>query len=375
MSEQQIHLQASESVGARRTEIIEALVEREFARHPELEARYGSVAREKSLQDAGYHVSFLAQALNLDNQAVFTDYVAWAKIVLTHRKVAAADFAFHLECLADVLKERIPGAPGALAAEFVLSAVQAMPAMPDELPTFLHDNEPLSPLAHQYLEALQRGERHAASRLVLDAVGAGTSVKDIYLRVFQPAQYEIGRLWQANRMTVAQEHYCTAATQLIMSQLYSRVFAGKKIGQTLVATCVAGDLHELGVRMVSDFFEMDGWNTYYVGANVPHQSVIAAIVERDADVLAISATLSFHVESVRQLIHAVRQHPIARHVKVLTGGYPFNQSPDLWKQVGADGYAPDANRALTLANELQRERRPIAEEVGPTKRDGHGTAG
>jgi methanogenic corrinoid protein MtbC1 len=365
MSEQRIHLLASQAVAAQRTAITEALVEREFSRHPELGQRYGSVAREKSLQDAGYHVSYLAQALALDSQAVFTDYVAWAKIVLIHRKVAAADFAFHLECLADVLKERIPSAPGALAAEFVLSAVRAMPTMPEDLPTFLRDDEPLSPLAHQYLEALQRGERHVASRLVLDAVAAGTSVKDIYLRVFQPAQYEIGRLWETNRMTVAQEHYCTAATQLIMSQLYSHVFAGARTGRTLVATCVAGDLHELGVRMVSDFFEMDGWTTYYLGANVPHPSVIAAIVERDADVLAISATLFYHVESVRQLIHAVREHPVARQVKILTGGYPFNQSPDLWKQVGADGYAPDANRALTLANKLQRERRPAPATISP----------
>ena len=366
MSEPRIHLQASQAVAAQRTAITEALVEREFACHPELAQRYGSVAREKSLQDASYHVSYLAQALALDSQAVFTDYVAWAKIVLIHRKVAAADFAFHLECLADVLRKRIPSTPGALAAEFVMSAVRAMPTMPEDLPTFLRDDEPLSPLAHQYLEALQRGERHVASRLVLDAVAAGSSVKDIYLRVFQPAQYEIGRLWETNRMTVAQEHYCTAATQLIMSQLYSHVFAGAKSGRNLVATCVAGDLHELGVRMVSDFFEMDGWNTYYVGANVPHQSVIAAIVERDADVLAISATLFYHVESVRQLIHAVREHPVARQVKILTGGYPFNQSPDLWKQVGADGYAPDANRALTLANKLQRERRPAPETISPS---------
>ena len=353
-----IHQLASEAVLGQRTEIAGALVEREFARHPELAERYGKIGREKSLQDAGYHVSFLAQALALNNRAVFVDYIAWVKVMLSQRKVLAADLAFHLECLAGVLREKLPAESGALAAEFVLAAVQAMPAMPDDLPTFLHVGEPMSPLAHQYFAALRRGERHLASKLVLAAVAAGTPVKEIYLHVFQPAQYEIGRLWQTNRISVAQEHYCTAATQLIMSQLYPHVFATAKNGRTLVATCVAGDLHEIGVRMVADFFEMEGWNTFYLGANTPHSSVIATIVECRAEVLAISATISYHVEAVRDLISAVRRDPAVSHVKILAGGYPFNQDPELWRKVGADGSASDAQQAIALANEIVKEVQP-----------------
>jgi len=343
---------ASEAVHGRRTEIAATLVEREFARHPELLQRYGPIGREESLQDAGYHLAFLSQALALNSPALFRDYIAWAKVMLARRKVLAADLAFHLECLAGVLQEQLPAETGTLAAEYVTSAVRAMPGMPEDLPTFMADHLPLSPLAHQYFAALRRGERHLASQLVLNAVAAGTPVKDIYLHVFQPAQYEIGRLWQTNRITVALEHYCTAATQLIMSQLYPHIFASAKNGRTLVATCVSGDLHEIGVRMVADFFEMDGWNTFYLGANTPHASVIATIAERQTNVLAVSATISYHVEAVRDLIRAVRAHPATRGVKILAGGYPFNHHPDLWRNVGADGTAADAQRAITLADQL-----------------------
>ncbi len=349
---------ASEAVLAQRTEIAGTLVEREFARHPELTERYGAIGREKSRQDAGYHLSFLAQALALDNRAVFVDYVAWVKVMLSQRNVLPADLAFHLACLAEVLQEKLPGESGALAADFILTAVQAMPTMPEDLPTFLRTGEPLSPLAHQYFAALRRGERHLASRMVLEAVAAGMPVKEIYLHVFQPAQYEIGRLWQTNRISVAQEHYCTAATQLIMSQLYPHVFATATNGRTLVATCVAGDLHEIGVRMVADFFEMDGWNTFYLGANTPHPGVIATLVERHAQVLAISATISYHVEAVRELIHAVRQDPAVARVRILVGGYPFNQDIELWRHVGADGSAADAQQAIALANQIVQEARP-----------------
>jgi methanogenic corrinoid protein MtbC1 len=343
---------ASEALLGQRTELAADLVNREFARHPELVQRYGRIGREKSLQDAGYHLSFLAQALALDNQALFIDYIAWVKVKLAQRKVLAGDLAFHLECLAEVLRDRLPAESGALAAEFVTAAVEAMPGMPEEIPTFLHEGEPLSSLAHQYLESLRRGERHLASRLVLDAVAGGTPVKEIYLHVFQPVQHEIGRLWQTNRISVAQEHYCSAATQLVMSQLYSHIFASEKNGRTLVATCVAGDLHEIGVRMVADFFEMDGWSTFYLGANTPHAGVIASIAEQHADVLAVSATISYHAEAVRELIRVVRLHPAAARVKILVGGYPFGKDPDLWRKVGADGSAPDAQQAIALANQM-----------------------
>ena len=177
-----------------------------------------------------------------------------------------------------------------------------------------------------------------------------TSVKDVYLHVFQPAQREVGRLWQTNQISVAQEHYCTAATQLIMSLLYPRIFASGRIGHTLVATCVVGELHELGVRMVADFFEMEGWDTYYVGANTPTNSILRTLADRKADVLAISATMTFHVRAVAQLIAEVRASEACSSVHILVGGYPFNVSLDLWQQVGASGYASDAQQAVRVAN-------------------------
>jgi MerR family transcriptional regulator, light-induced transcriptional regulator len=106
------------------------------------------------------------------------------------------------------------------------------------------------------------------------------------------------------------------------------------------------------VRMVADFFEIDGWNTFYLGSNTPHESVIATVVQRGADVLAVSATISYHVEAVRDLITAVHQHPAAGGVKILAGGYPFNLDPDVWRKVGADGSASDAQQAIALANQL-----------------------
>ncbi|RMG92383.1 MAG: hypothetical protein D6706_16930 [Chloroflexi bacterium] len=175
---------------------------------------------------------------------------------------------------------------------------------------------------------------------------------EIYLHVFQPVLYEVGCLWQINQITVAREHYCTAVTQFIMSQLYPYIFNTPRIGRTMVAACMGGELHEVGIRMVADFFEMAGWDTYYLGANVPPTDIVEIIATQNASILALSTTLMPHLHHVTQTIAAIRQHPHTQHVKILVGGYPFNLSPDLWQKVGADGYAPDAKTAVSQAATL-----------------------
>lgn len=345
----ELQRRTGETLRAKRSFIIDTVVEREFARHPELVERYGAAGRDKAIQDAHFHLSFLAEALALNDPTLFVDYTAWAKVVLVKRDVRAEDLAFHLQCLAEVIEEFLPTELGVLAAACVASAVQAMPGMPDDVPDEPDEDAPLSGLARQYFEAIRGGDRSTASTLVLAEVAGGTSIREIYLHVFQPAQYELGRLWQTNRITVAQEHYCTAATQLVMSQLYEHVFRSTKNGHRMVATSVADNLHEIGVRMVADFFEMDGWDSYYLGASVPHAAVLATVADRNAEVLAISAALAPQVEEVRQLITAVRARPDISGITILVGGLAFNRDVNLWRHVGADAFAADAQRGIDLA--------------------------
>ena len=144
---------------------------------------------------------------------------------------------------------------------------QLLTAMPSQLTTYLNVESELGDLGQRYLGLLLAGNRHEASQLVTEAVKDGAPIKTVYIEVFQNSQYEIGRLWQLNEISVAQEHFCTAATQLIISQLYPYLFSHNKTGHRLVVACTGGDLHELGVRMVADFFEMEGWDTFYLGAN------------------------------------------------------------------------------------------------------------
>jgi methanogenic corrinoid protein MtbC1 len=241
---------------------------------------------------------------------------------------------------------------GPVIQEYFEAGLGRLPVLPSDLPPLFEDGAPHGELAKKFLSFLLNGERHLASRLILDAVDSGVEVKDIYLHVFQPSQREIGRLWQLNRVSVAQEHFCTAATQLIMAQLYPRIFRTEKNGRRMVATSIGGELHEIGIRIITDFFEMEGWDTYYLGANCPTNAILQALSDRRADVLAVSATMTFHIRAVEHLIAAVRAAENLKAVKILVGGYPFNVEPELWKRVGADAYAADASEAVASASRL-----------------------
>jgi methanogenic corrinoid protein MtbC1 len=352
-------LSAAGTLQERAAEIARTITDRHFARHPATAGRHGDAGRAHCLQDAAHHLAYLGQAVSAEEPALFADYVAWVRSLLGARGVGEGDLASHLQIAREVLRDTIEADAFTRADDCLRAGLAVLGASVDEPQRPAATAAPaVERLADAYLQALLRGERHAASRLVLEAADAGLPLKEIYLGVFQRSQHEIGRLWQLNRISVAQEHYATAATQLVMSQLYPRIFTTARCNRTLVAACVAGDLHEIGVRMVSDLFEIEGWDTFYLGANVPHASVVSTLVERRADVLALSATLTPHVAEVRTLIRTVRATPDCRRVRILVGGHPFNIAPGLWRSVGADGHATDAATAIERAFELTSGSRP-----------------
>lgn len=307
--------------------------------------------RGRGMEDARYHLAYLAEALRMEEPSLFTHYVEWIKVLFAGLRFPEEGVLTTLGALRATLKGEFPEAVAGPAVAYIEEGMRHLQTAAATVPSFLEEASPLGGLARDYLRLLLEGDRQQAARRILDAVAGGTQVKDIYLHVFQPSQYEIGRLWQMNRISVAQEHYCTAATQLVMSQLYPHIFSTDKIGRRFVATCVGGELHEIGMRTVADFFEMDGWDTYYLGANTPQESVLSAVEDREAHVLGISATMTFHAGKVASLVTRVRE-ALGGEVKILVGGYPFKVAPRLWKSIGADGFAVDAQGAVHEALRL-----------------------
>ena len=339
-----------EALRSRHNTLAEKLVDRQYALQPDLAARYGDAGRQHCVADAKSHIRMLTEAIDAAAPECFLDYVAWAKVMLERRGVPVGDLVQHLAVLHDLLRDEV-GLPLAEPAMlFVDSSIRAIPSVPGEPPSFLDERAAQAGLARHYLDLTLAGQRQLASQHVVAACEGGVPVASIYMDVLQRCQREIGRLWQINQISLAQEHYVSAVTQLTMSRLYPFLCADFK-GHTerVVATCAGGDLHEIGLRMVADLLEQDGWDVIYLGANTPALSVRQMLAQRQARLLLISVSLTRHLSAVQSLIDLVRDDPACGEVKILVGGYPFNIAPRLWHRMGADGHASDAAQAVGLA--------------------------
>ncbi|MDR3687472.1 MAG: cobalamin-dependent protein [Coriobacteriia bacterium] len=343
---------ASETICVSIERLVDDAVARQFVMWPELERSFSATQRTRMREDTRYHLEFFASALWFSEPAILDDYAVWCKTLFANLNLPSEWIEGSWLRIAETLDAALPSEEAAATRTAIEDAIVTLKAASTASSSFLAPGAPLGELARNYLITILDGDRADAVRLVIDAANSGVSARDIYLRIFQPTQREMGRLWLLNEVSVAEEHYVTAVTQVAMARLHERSALPATTGMTLVAASVGSELHDLGIHMVADVFELDGWNTRYLGANTPRSAVLEAVRATRSDVLALSATIASHVTEVAEIIDDLRADESTAHVKVLVGGYPFNVAPDLWRRVGADGYAADAETAPQIAARL-----------------------
>jgi methanogenic corrinoid protein MtbC1 len=294
----------------------------------------------------------LAAAVGTGEPLLFSSRVMWSRKAFVARNYDEGDLAVSLSALKDVLADNLPAAAGTEPLEYIEQALDALSKSRPELEASeLDPSRPNDRLALRYLQGVLEGNVAEAINNVLAATRAGKSPMEIYLEVLLPAQREVGRLWHLGDMTVAEEHMVTFATQRAMAALVQSVPPEAANGKTMVAAAVSGNVHDIGLRAVSDVFQMAGWRTIFLGADVPMQDLPPSLTFFDADLLVLTATMSTQLPRVRYTISAVRDR-CERDVKILVGGAAFDEVQDVWRKVGADGYGPTINEALKVGRQL-----------------------
>ncbi len=286
--------------------VAEAVTEEFFRRHPDWLVRYGERGRQRGIEDALYHLDFLAGAIEAGSDAPFQDYARWTAGVLRARGIAPAFVAENLRQVEEALAPHLSEIEGALAGR-VHSGWDVMPSRAD--PAERRDDEggALALTRSLFLQALLQGQRKPAATVALEALNAGHAILDIYAEVLQESLYSVGRRWAANEITVAQEHTATAITQYVLALLYERLEPADTRRGKAVITGVEGELHQVGANMVADALESDGWDVRFLGTNMPHEGILKVVQEHKADVVGISATMLFNLPKVRRLVAEIRQ--------------------------------------------------------------------
>jgi MerR family transcriptional regulator, light-induced transcriptional regulator len=206
-------------------------------------------------------------------------------------------------------------------------------------------------LAERFLRALLDGDRRRAMHIAIEeGVHAGARVVDIQARVVAAAQDELGRLWQQNRITIAQEHLATGISHLVLARLLDQGPAIRRNGVRVAVACVEGELHDLPARLVADFLDGAGFNVQFFGASVPTDHLVRSLAAATPALLALSTTMTFNIPSLRLAITRIRAaFPV---LPIVIGGHATRWSGELAGQLGVSTAPATPDELVAAIREL-----------------------
>ncbi|HTP00187.1 MAG TPA: corrinoid protein [Anaerolineales bacterium] len=167
------------------------------------------------------------------------------------------------------------------------------------------------------------------------------------------AMREVGRRFEEGDFFVPEMLLSARAMQGGMAVLKPSLQQNnvRAAGKVVIGT-VKGDLHDIGKNLVALMLEGAGFEIKDMGIDVAAEDFIEALRTEKADILALSALLTTTLPSMKQTIQAVESAGIRETVKIIIGGAPVTE--DYARNIGADGYSPDASRAVGVAESLMR---------------------
>ncbi len=325
------------------------------AHDPRVFARFGAAGRLACAEDIGHHLDFVRISFETGDLTPFIAYLGWLSEVLSARGIPTSGLPVSLEALALFFSRRWPGQAGDTVGAAFLAGRDALttgiaPAAIDDGQLAVWDE------ADAYMHAALNGDRHTLQRHFDAALSRSDSLLLSELHVVQPALYGVGHAWQRNQASVAQEHLATALSLTLMAQASANATYADETGQRVLLACAAGNQHSVGLRMVADAFELRGWESQCLGANLPAQALLTQARAFKPDVIALSASLPQQLRDLRGAVATLRQQLGPSCPLIGVGGQVFNRFPLLAQSMDAlflgrhAGEAPDlALRALAAS--------------------------
>ena len=215
-----------------------------------------------------------------------------------------------------------------------------------------YTNDEIKKVQKQFMTYLMEARQYEATKLIVDLVASGVHQMTIYRDIFQETLYQTGTLWEVGKLSVGEEHFITNVIDEIMGKVNLLVDSHEKNPYKVITLTVYGDIHSVGSKMLSHYFEWNHWNTYHIGNNIPSVDLLKDIKKQKADLLAVSVTGVDYLKSLEMLIHLINSDIELLHLKIIVGGQAFIGREHLWREIGADAYAQSFEECIDGANHL-----------------------
>ena len=175
-----------------------------------------------------------------------------------------------------------------------------------------------------FFNSLVDGEKEKCTHIVQSLLNDGYDLKDIYNELFKKSLYRIGKLWDHDKMSIPEEHMATQIVESLISRFAP--VGNSNSDRKVVVTCIDKEFHEIGAKMVANVFELEGWNSYYLGASVPSKEILKFVKQIDPEVIALSWSLYLNLGRFLDVVdHLTRFFPTK---KIIVGGQALAENSD-----------------------------------------------
>jgi 5-methyltetrahydrofolate--homocysteine methyltransferase len=209
----------------------------------------------------------------------------------------------------------------------------------------------MTELIQEIFNGIVDGQAPLVTQKVAQALESGVDPGAILNQGMIAAMAEVGKRFEDGEFYVPEMLIAARAMQAGLALLKPHLGQSdlKSSGKVVIGT-VKGDLHDIGKNLVAMMLEGAGFEIVDLGTDVPAEKFVAAAREHQADLVAMSALLTTTMPNMKVTIDALQAAGLRQQVKVLVGGAPVTDN--FVRQIGADGYAPDASRAVAVAKSL-----------------------
>jgi 5-methyltetrahydrofolate--homocysteine methyltransferase len=205
---------------------------------------------------------------------------------------------------------------------------------------------------HPLTLAVIAGKRKEIPELVQQCLAAGETAANIVELRLVPGMMTVGERFKRNEIFVPEMLIAARAMKEALKILEPMlVAAGVKPEFNAVIGTVEGDLHDIGKNLVAMMWKGANIEVIDLGVNVPPAKFVEAVKQHKPCLVGLSALLTTTMPAMREAVKQVRETGVP--VKIVIGGAPV--TPEFAKEIGADGYAPDAGSAVDTALALLKD--------------------
>jgi len=173
----------------------------------------------------------------------------------------------------------------------------------------------------EFLDLLLAGNRLKSSEYAQRYFTRNQSVLDLYENLIKKTMYNVGELWENNKISVATEHLASAIVEAILNEQYQHFNTTEIRTNTALVATVENELHQIGIKMISDVFDINGWKTHFLGSNTPTGDLLNYAKLLKPDMLAISISISSNFPILEAMI--IKAKEVLPNTLLLVGGQAF----------------------------------------------------